>query len=344
MRKISLLILALFFLAGCGAPQKTVMRATALMGTIWDITVVCDDEKVADKAIDEYFDEIARLEKMLTLFEPKSELNILNSKAGTGPVKVSPEIVKILQTAIYVSELSDGAFDVSIGPVVKLWGFAGGKEKVPSDAEIKKAHGLVGYKMITIDTKKSTVTLAKKGMVLDFGGIAKGCAIDSARPIFQKYKIKNVMISAGGQVYVTGKNPKGKDWSIGIIHPKERGALLGVFDAAYKCVATSGNYERFFKEKGKLYHHIFNPTDSYPAKNTISATIILNAKDFEYPNTLADALSTAIFVTGRDKGKQIAEKVKNSAAIIVTDTEGVMKINFYENSKSKLKLELRTYN
>ena len=192
--------------------------------------------------------------------------------------------------------------------------------------------------MITIDTKKSTVTLAKKGMVLDFGGIAKGCAIDSARPIFQKYKIKNVMISAGGQVYVTGKNPKGKDWSIGIIHPKERGALLGVFDAAYKCVATSGNYERFFKEKGKLYHHIFNTTDSYPVKDTLSTTIILNSSDFEYPSTLADAISTAIFVSGRDKGKKISEKVKNSAVIVVTDTEGVMKVEMSDNLKGKITL------
>jgi len=331
-----LLLSSLLLLSGCGEPGKTVKRSDSIMGTIWDATVVCGDEKTANIALDEYFDEVRRLEKELSLRDPASELNRLNAKAGTGPVKVSSDIIKITQIALYVSELSGGVFDVSIGPVVKLWGFAGGKEKVPSDTEIKTAHSLVGYKMIKLDAVNSTITLEKKGMVLDFGGIAKGYALDSARPVLKKYGIKNIMLSAGGQVYVAGKNPKGKEWKIGIIHPKNKEDVLGVFEATDKCVATSGNYERFFMSKGKMYHHIFNPVDSYPVRDTISATIMLDAKDFEYPNTLADALTKAAFVPGYKKGLEIINKVKHAGTLIVTEVDGGMKINLSENLKGKV--------
>ncbi len=336
MKYFTIMVSAVLFFSGCGMPQKTIKRSESIMGTIWDITIVHGDEKAANTAIDEYFAEVRRLEKMLSFRDQKSALNGVNAKAGTGPVKVPPEILTIMQTALYVSELSGGGFDVTIGPVVKLWGFAGGQEKVPSPEEIKAAHALVGYHLLKLDTKNSTLTLQKKGMLLDLGGIAKGYALDRARPILKKYKIKNAMINAGGQVYVTGKNPGGKKWKIGIIHPKKKEGLLGVFEATDKCVATSGNYERYFRAKGKLYHHIFNPFDSFPASDTVSATVMLNAADFEYPNTLADGLSTAVFVAGCNKGLELCGKIKHAGAVIVSGTETGIKLGLSENLKGEI--------
>ena len=325
-----------FLLAGC-VPPNIHTYSKNLMGTIWEIAIVNKDALPAKNAAEEIFTETGRIEKIMSLRDPKSELNYINSKAGTGPVKVSQDMLKILKVSLLVSEISDGVFDLSIGPVVKLWGFAGGENKVPSETEIKTAHALVGYKMIKVDWGKKEITLDKKGMILDLGGVAKGYALDCARPIFKKYGITDMMINAGGQVYVTGHNQRGKDWKIGIVNPRQKDSFIGTVAESNKCIATSGDYEHFFIANGELYHHIFNPNNSYPARDTVSATIILNAEDFEYPSTMADALTKAVFIGGQRKGLEYCAKVKNTGAIIFYKSKnGALETLVSDNLKGKV--------
>ena len=336
MRKYFILI-SFPLLLFCGCAEKEIKNSAVIMGTIWDVTIVDKNEAKAKKATDEIFDEIRRIEKVMSLRKPDSELSVLNSKAGTGPVKVSDDILNVMKIAVELSKMSNGCFDVSIGPVVKLWGFAGGKERVPSEEEIKQAHSLVGYKLIKIDPEKKEISLLKKGMLVDLGGIAKGYALDSCRKILKKHNISNIMISAGGQIYITGHNPENKLWKVGLKHPREKDAILTILRETNKCIATSGDYERFFISKGKLYHHIFNPFNSKPVSDTMSATVMIDNSSYDLPSTLADGLSTAIFVMGSKEGMKLLNQVKNAEAIIVTETEKGSKITVSDGLKDKLK-------
>ncbi len=310
------------------------------MGTIWDISLIASDGKKAEKAADEVFDEIKRLESVMSLRNKESELCRLNNAAGKGPVKVSDDILKVLSVALKVSELSGGSFDVSIGPVVALWGFAGGKEEnVPARSEIDAVHALVGYKQIFVDSGKKEVTLKKKGMILDFGGIGKGYALDRAALILSKYGLKNYMLSAGGQILAAGRNFKGKPWRIGVRHPRNNEKLLTVLNESGKCIATSGDYEHFFIKKNKIYHHIFNPASSKPVSDTISVTVVLDSGGTELPNTLADALSTAVFVMGSKSGTALMNGIKGAESIVVSETEKGTGITVSESLKNRIEIE-----
>ena len=330
-----ILILSSVIFSSC-AKETVYKRTDAAMGTIWDIEIVSTDRKNADKASDEVFDEVKRLDRMLSLHNKESELSALNAKAGTGPVKVSADIINVLKVAVKASELTKGGFDVSIGPVVKLWGFAGGAEHIPSDAEIKAAHELVGYKMISFDESRSEVMLAKKGMVLDFGGIGKGYAVDRAASILKKYGIKNVMFSAGGQIYITGHNPKGNNWKVGIRHPRGEGLLTSLEDTD-RCIATSGDYEHYFVRKNKLYHHIFNPQNSKPASDAVTCTVLLKTNTFDMPNTWADALSKIGFVMHPGEAVAVINGIKGAECVIVSDSPEGLKTVVSDNLKGKLK-------
>jgi len=329
-----ILILSSVIFSSC-AKEAVYRRTDAAMGTVWDIEIVSADRKLADKAADEVFDEVKRLDKMLSLHNRDSELSALNAKAGSGPVKVSPDIINVLKVAVKVSELTKGGFDVSIGPVVKLWGFAGGAEHIPSDAEIKAAHELVGYKRISFDEKRSEVTLAKKGMVLDFGGIGKGYAVDRAASILKKYGIKNVMFSAGGQILIMGHSPKGGSWKVGVRHPRGDGMLTAVEDTE-RCIATSGDYEHYFVKKNKLYHHIFDPQSSKPASDAVSCTVLLKTNTFDMPNTWADALSKIGFVMHPEAAIKVINGIKGAECVIASDSPEGLRIAVSDNLKGKL--------
>lgn len=306
------------------------------MGTTWELFLSHPDEKKAEKAADEIYAEIWRLEKELSLWDKTSELSKLNSKAGQGPVKVSEDILKILKTAQLAAGLSNGACDVTIGPVVKLWGFAGGKQKVPSEKELLEARALVDFRMLKIEEQRKEVTLPKKGMALDFGGIAKGYALDRSLAVLKKYRIKNALLSAGGQLLALGKNPQNEPWKIGIIDPKIKGNTLGTFAAKNKCIATSGSYEQFFVLENSSYSHIFDPAAARPVKGTLSATIILDTGAFASPNTLADALSTALFVSGSKNSPQILKSFPEAQTFFVTEENNAVKTIISENLRGKI--------
>jgi FAD:protein FMN transferase len=283
------------------------------MGTVIEITLIADDEEAANKASLQAFQEIKRIETLMSPWLDSSDVTRINRSAGKERVKVSPETFEVIQKAQEISELSEGGFDITIGPLTELWREARKKTIPPSIEEVKEKLGLVNFKNIGIDPE-GKVFLKKKDMAIDLGGIAKGYAVDRAFELLKSLGYKNLIVNAGGDLRVGGlKN--NQPWSIGIQNPRESQKILARISVSDMAVATSGDYERFFIHEGKRYHHIFNPRDGFPTEGCQSVTIV--TKDC----ITADGLATAVFVLGSEKGYSLCQKLEGVDCIIV-DKEG----------------------
>ena len=282
------------------------------MGTIFDITSVGNSEKVfADVAI-KAFNEIKRIDDLMSRYKEGSEVSLINKNAGIAPVKVGHELIEVLQEARSISELSDGAFDVTIGPLTNLWGFDLEKNVVPPKEKIEELKGLVNYRKLKVDEAASTVYLEEKGMMIDVGGIAKGYSIAKAMKVFEDAGIKDVIINAGGNLNLRGVK-KRKPWRIGIQDPRDESKLIGTVTITDISVATSGDYQRYFIQDGVRYHHILDPKTGLPAKGLISATVIGRGK------TSMDGLSSAVFILGAEKGAALMKKVGVEGIMLAED-------------------------
>jgi thiamine biosynthesis lipoprotein len=327
------------FLSSCNliSPDKERLfkKSTVLMDTIVSITVVSTSRDRAEKAINEAFRELKRLEDIMNFYSEESEVSRINRNAGIRPVKVSMDMIDIIEKAIYVSRLTDGAFDITTGPLTRLWDFQNnspfnspsyGKrgyggvtdatKKVPEPSEIRKALRLVNYRDIVINQKDSTVFLKRKGMLIDLGGIAKGYGADRAMEILKKNGINSCLVAIAGDIKVSGRKPDGSPWVIGIRHPRaEKGSddiftSLPLTDAA---ISTSGDYERFFIKNGKRYHHIINPFTGYPSEHTGGVSVITEE------GYLSDSLATAVFVLGPEKGMELLKRLGYKGIFITGD-------------------------
>jgi len=294
---ITILVLGSWFLGfglcGCQSHQFYV-NSRIMMGTIIEVT------SVHKEAAGVVFGELERLENLLSKYKPESEVSQLNKKAK---LKVSPETFFIVKKAKEFSTLSSGAFDITVGPLVDLWGFTDKNFTVPADEKIKNILKLIGSDKILLHNNESVIKFKFPGMKIDLGAIAKGYAVDCAVKKLKEKGINSCLINAGGQVYCLGEK-FGRPWRVAI-----KGVLnsdfSGFVELTDKSVATSGDYEQFFIQDNKRYAHIINPKTGYPADSgVISVTVIA-------PDGLtADALSTAIFVLGKERGEKLAEKFK----------------------------------
>jgi len=315
------------FLSSCNllSPDKERLfkKSTVLMDTIVSITVVSTSRDRAEKAINEAFRELKRLEDIMNFYSEESEVSRINRNAGIRPVKVSMDMIDIIEKAIYVSRLTDGAFDITTGPLTRLWDFQNktptvtdATKKVPEPSEIRKALRLVNYRDIVINQKDSTVFLKRKGMLIDLGGIAKGYGADRAMEILKKNGINSCLVAIAGDIKVSGRKPDGSPWVIGIRHPRaEKGSddiftSLPLTDAA---ISTSGDYERFFIKDGKRYHHIINPFTGYPSESTGGVSVITEK------GYLSDSLATAVFVLGPEKGMELLKRLGYKGIFITGD-------------------------
>jgi thiamine biosynthesis lipoprotein len=258
-----------------------------------------------------------------------SDVTRINRSAGKERVKVSPETFEVIQKAQEISELSEGGFDITIGPLTELWREARKKTIPPSIEDVKEKLGLVNFKNIETD-QEGKVFLKKKGMAIDLGGIAKGYAVDRAFELLKSLGYRNLIVNAGGDLRVGGlKN--NQPWSIGIQNPRESQKILARIPVSDMAVTTSGDYEKFFIYEGKRYHHIFNPRDGFPAEGCQSVTIV--TKDC----ITADGLATAVFVLGAEKGYSLCQKLDGVDCLIV-DKEG--KIIFSPGLKDRISFGL----
>ncbi|MDR1100016.1 MAG: FAD:protein FMN transferase [Treponema sp.] len=258
----------------------------------------------------------------------ENEVARINRNAGKEPVRVSGDLIAVLDRALRYAELSGGGFDPTVGPLVKLWGIGTERERVPAAGEIKAALALVNWRDLLIDHRGGTVFLTKPGMAIDLGAIAKGYAADEIAALVKDAGLNRGIIDLGGNIMALGSRPGSEPWRIGVQDPgRERGAYLGVLPVRDKSVVTSGVYERYFESAGRRYHHILSTGDGYPVDNGLLAVTIM--ADFSID---ADGLSTSVFTLGYEKGRALVESIPAAEAIFIfadrsiRGTRGAMEI------------------
>src|SRR4030042_353101 len=260
------------------------------MGTVIEITLLSEDEEAARKATLQAFQEIKRIEQLMSPWIGTSDVSRLNRSAGKDWVKVYPETFDVIQRSQKISGLSEGAFDITIAPLTQLWRKARERGVPPPSEEVKKILGLVNFKHLLI-RPDGKVFLKKKGMAIDLGGIAKGYAVDRAFEILTSLGYKNLIVNAGGDLR-TGGLKYNELWAVGIQNPRSAEKVMATISVSDSAVATSGDYEKFFFHQGKRYHHILNPKTGFPADGCQSVTIL--SKN----GMTADGLATAFFFLG----------------------------------------------
>ncbi len=309
-------IFLLFILTTCPSPSHSAYLFKyhqVAMGTVVEITLVAEEQDAAQKAASRAFQEIKRVEYLMNPWIESSDVTRINRSAGEKGVNVSPETIEVIKRAQEVSKLSEGGFDITVGPLVQLWRKARERGMPPEMEEVKENLNLVNFRDLKIHYG-GNVSLRKKGMNIDLGGIAKGYAVDRAFELLKGLGFRNLVVNAGGDLRVGGSKSDGP-WSIGVQHPRSPEKILARISVSDTALATSGDYEKFFIHQGKRYHHILNPKTGFPAEGCQSVTIL------HKEGTTADALATAIFVLGPEKGYALCQRLEGVDCLIV-DKEG----------------------
>jgi len=310
-----IVVLALFGLAvrAVRPPgENRLARSEFLMDTIVNAVVYSRDKAAGEQALQLAYREMTRLEALLDRHSDTSDVARINRSAGEAPVRVSEDTMEVLKRALHIGVLSDGAFDITVAPLLSLWGFGTGGETVPEAESIASALRLVDFQQIKLDETAGTVLLKNKGSQIDLGGIAKGYIVDRAAEILLEQGITVAFLDAGGDIRVIGGKPDGSAWRIGVRHPRARREVIAVIELRDRAIVTSGDYMRYFIADDVRYHHIINPATGFPAQGLTSVTVV--AADA----LTADALSTAGFVLGLEAAMALFESMPDVEAIIVT--------------------------
>jgi thiamine biosynthesis lipoprotein len=306
--------------AGCIDPASPLISQThQTMGTEVRVTARAGDETDTRRAFSAVFAEFDRLDALLSIWKAGSDVLRINAAAGVAPVEVSAETLEVLQAAQRVSVWTSGKFDVTFGALAEIWKFDHDKdERVPTPAEIGARLPMVDYTAVAIDAAARTVFLSRPGMRIHLGGIGKGYAVDRAIAILKNHGVVNFMVQFGGDLYVAGSAGDGP-WRLGINDPRgtpnDSFATVELSDATF---STSGDYERFFMKDGTRYHHILDPDSGQPARGCRSVTIVTRSA------TLADGLSTGVFVLGPHAGMELVERLPDVEAVIVSNDNEVL--------------------
>jgi thiamine biosynthesis lipoprotein len=294
-------------------------RVVTLMGSKFEITLVDKDSLSAEKNIDRSIDEIQRIENLISEWKPETQISEVNRNAGIKPVKVDPEVFALTEKGIYFSKLTDGAFDISIVAMDKIWKFDDSMNELPSEESIKNSVKNVGYQNIILDKTNSTIFLKNKGMKIGFGSIGKGYAADKTRELIKSLGVKAGIINASGDISAWGNQPDGKPWAIGINDPFKDDKIAAVLYLKENAVTTSGSYEKYAEIHGKRYSHIMNPKTGYPSTGLTSVTVVgSNA-------TMANGFSTSIMVLGKKEGLKLIKKFPEYQYLLITDTGKIIK-------------------
>jgi len=294
-------------------------RLVTLMGSKFEITLVDKDSLSAEKNIDKSVSEIRRIENLISEWNPETQISEVNRNAGIKPVKVDAEVFALTEKGIYFSQLTDGAFDISIVAMDKIWKFDDSMNELPSEESIRNSVKNVGYQNIILDKRNSTIFLKNKGMKIGFGSIGKGYAADKTRELMKSFGVKAGIINASGDISTWGMQPDGTPWAIGINNPFKDDTIAAVLYLKENAVTTSGSYEKYAEINGKRYSHIMNPKTGYPSTGLTSVTVV-------GPNaTMANGFSTSIMVLGRKKGLKLIKKFPDYQYLLITDAGKIIK-------------------
>jgi FAD:protein FMN transferase len=296
--------------------QSLHKRVLRLMGNRFEISVVSDDEQWANNLIESAILEIRRIEDLLTTFKETSQANQINANAGIQPVKVDKEVFDLIARSVRISDLTQGAFDITYGSIDKrLWNFDTTMKTLPDKETAKQMVRLINYKNIVLNENEHTVFLKEKGMRIGFGGIGKGYAADKAKLLLQQNGVESGVVNAAGDLITWGTQPSGKAWTVGIADPNSSHHPFSYLNISNMAVATSGNYEKYAIIDGKKYSHTIDPKTGYPVSGTKSVTIICASAE------LADALATPVTVMGIKVGLDLINQMKGIACIIIDDND-----------------------
>lgn len=289
-------------------------RVLKLMGNRFEISVVSDDASWASSRIDLAVAEISRIEKLLTTFRDDSQTNQVNAAAGIKPVKVDQEVFQLIQRSLKISELTQGAFDITYGSIDKsLWNFDVNMKSLPDAETAHKTVSLINYKNVIMDPERMTVMLKEKGMRIGFGGIGKGYAADRAKGILQQNGVNSGIVNAAGDLITWGTQPNGKPWTIAIADPNKQLTPFSTLNISNMAIATSGNYEKYAVINGKKYSHTIDPKTGLPVSGIRSVSIICPSAEF------ADAMATPVTVMGITVGLDLVNQLQQLACVIIDD-------------------------
>jgi thiamine biosynthesis lipoprotein len=281
-----------------------------VLGTV--CTVNLYDHSSA-KVYGEIFTRLREIENRMSVTLKDTDLERINAQAGIEPVQVHGEVIEVLERALFFGELTEGAFDPTVGSLTALWGIGGDHPRVPGDDELRAALALTGRGDVQIDRAGGTVFLTRPGMRLDLGAIAKGYAADETARIIGQARVKRALIDLGGNILVYGTKADKSPWRVGIQDPRgTRGAYVGIMEVRDKSLVTSGVYERYFDAQGKRYHHILSTLTGYPVDNGLLSVTIITGKSMD-----ADALSTGVFALGYERGKALVESLEDTEALFI---------------------------
>lgn len=289
-------------------------KSLRLMGNSFTLTVVTHSESEAQHHIEAAVSEIRRIESLLTTFDEKSQTSLINRNAGIKPVKVDREVLELIRRSGSISQITQGAFDITYGSIDKsLWNFDKSMTELPPKETALKMVHLIDYKNIILNDQDSTVYLKHEGMRIGFGGIGKGYAAEMAKKLLISRGVKSGIVNASGDLTAWGVQPGGNPWRIGISNPDRPEDIFSYLDISGKAVATSGNYEKFVMIGGKKYSHTIDPKTGLPISGIKSVTIISSNAEF------ADAMATPIAVMGIKAGLYLVDQIPELNCIIIDD-------------------------
>lgn len=287
------------------------------MGTRVEITIADHgkSQKQKREAVRQAFEAIQEADRLMSNYRADSEVSKLN-QAGYKGAAVGPEVLSVLTRAYQVSELTDGAFDITVAPLIQLWGLNGETPRtaLPSDQEIERVRKLVDFRSVTI--VENRVRFNQVDMRIDLGGIAKGYAVDRAVEVLRENNIAHAMVNAGGDLYCLGGRDHFSGWKVGIRHPRQLKEIIRVLEIKDKAMATSGDYERFVQIKGTRYSHIINPKTGRPVDNGVVSVTVLAGDSMT-----ADALATGVFVLGAEKGIALLDQLDEVEGMVIQEKD-----------------------
>lgn len=314
-RIVTKLFLRAMLTAGALAADAQVVltRQLTLMGSRFEITLADKDPIPAKEHIDQVIAEITRIENLISEWIPGTQVSEINRNAGIKPVRVDREVFDLTRRAVAYSVQSQGAFDISIAAMDRVWTFDGSMTEMPSAEAIRKSVEKVGYRNIVLDSAASTVYLALKGMKIGFGSIGKGYAADKGRELMQSLGVQGGIVNASGDLSAWGEQPGHKPWKIGIYNPFKPRKIVKVLKIKEASVATSGSYEKYAEIDGRRYSHIIDPKTGYPSTGLTSVTVKGPSAEF------ANALSTSVMVLGKKEGIGLLKQFPEYGYVMITD-------------------------
>lgn len=301
----------------CGVMRfpATERRTEMVMGTLCEITIVEKDQEKCEAAFATAFRMMKKIEQTMSVFDETSELSRINARAAQAIQPLSADIGFVITQSIALSRITEGAFDITTLPLSNVWRTIYGEgTDVPAAEDIERAREAVGYEYLTLSQDAEgplRIAFENDDVAIDLGGVAKGYACDLAVQALREAGIERAMVNVGGNIYAYGKSPRNRSWMIGVKHPREKEKVTSMVPLIDSAIATSGDYEQYFMSGGKRYGHILDPRTGYPSEASISVSVIASSA------MVADALSTAFFVLGPEKGLLLAEKMNGVEALFI---------------------------